>query len=65
MNPIGSAAVAPVKYECDSNNLKGSFARSKILLTDKLTNRALVTPTTGQQINGLVQDSSALAMELL
>ena len=27
-----SAAVAPVKYKCDSNNLKGTFARSNISL---------------------------------
>ena len=40
-----SAAVAPVKYKCDSNNLRGTFTRSKILLTEKLTNGALVTPT--------------------
>ena len=40
-----SAAVTPVKYECDANNLTGPFARSKILLTEKLTNGALVTPT--------------------
>ena len=40
-----SAVVAPAKYKCDSNNLKGAFARSKILLTEKLTNRASVTPT--------------------
>ena len=39
-----SAAVAPVKYKCASNNLRGTFARSKILLTEKLTNSALVTP---------------------
>ena len=38
-------AVAPVKYKCDSNNLRGTFDRSKILLTEKLTNGALVTPT--------------------
>ena len=42
-----SAAVASVKYKCDSNNLRGSFGRSKILLTEKLTNGALVTPTPG------------------
>ena len=42
-----SAAVTPVKYECDANNLTGTFARSKILLTDKLTNGALVSPTPG------------------
>ena len=40
-----SAAVTPVKYECDANNLTGTFARSKILLPEKLTNGALVTPT--------------------
>ena len=40
-----SAAVTPVKYECDANNLTGTFAISKILLTEKLTNGALVTPT--------------------
>ena len=40
-----SAAVTPVKYECDTNNLTGTSARSKVLLTEKLTNGALVTPT--------------------
>ena len=39
-----SAAVTPVKYECDTNNLTGTSARSKILLTEKLANGALVTP---------------------
>ena len=39
--------MAPVKYKCDSNNLRGIFDRSKILLTEKLTNGALVTPTPG------------------
>ena len=42
-----SAAVTPVKYECDSGNLTGTFAKSKILLTEKLANGALVTPTPG------------------
>ena len=42
-----SAAVAPVKYKFDSNNVRGTFARTKILLTEKLTNGALVTPTPG------------------
>ena len=42
-----SAAVALVKYKCDSNNLRGTFTRSKILLTEKLTSGALVTPTPG------------------
>ena len=40
-----SAAVTPVKYECGWNNLTCTFARWKILLTEKLTNGALVTPT--------------------
>ena len=40
-----SAAVTPVKYECDTNNLTGTFAISKILLTEKFMNGALVTPT--------------------
>ena len=40
----GSTVVTPVKYECDSKNLTNTFARSKILLAEKLTNRALVTP---------------------
>ena len=44
-----SAAVTPVKYECDTNNLTGTSARSKILLTEKLTNGALVTPTHGHE----------------
>ena len=42
-----AAAVTPVKYGCDSKNLTCAFARSKILLTEKLTNGALVTPTPG------------------
>ena len=42
-----SAAVTPVKYECDANDITGTFARSKILLTEKLTNGALVTPIPG------------------
>ena len=32
------------KYECDTNNLTGSFARSKTLLSEKLTNGTLVSP---------------------
>ena len=39
------AAGTPVKYECDSRNLTCTFARSTILLTQKLTNGVLVTPT--------------------
>ena len=30
-----SAAVAPIKYEFDSNRIKGTFARSNILKTAK------------------------------
>ena len=40
----GSAAVTPVKYECNANNLTGTLTGLKILLTEKLTNGALVTP---------------------
>ena len=43
-----SAAVAPVKYKCDSNYLRGTFAWWKRLLAEKLTNGALVTPPPGQ-----------------
>ena len=43
-----SAAVAPVKYKCDLNNLSGTFTRSKILLTEQLTNGTLGTTTPGQ-----------------
>ena len=39
--------VAPVKYKCDSSSLRGTFTRSKMLLTEKLTNGAWVTPTPG------------------
>ena len=34
----------PVKYKRDSKNLIGTFVRSIILLAEKLTNEALVTP---------------------
>ena len=44
-----SAAVTPVKYECGANNLTGTLAWSKIWLTEKLTNGALVTPTPAPQ----------------
>ena len=37
--------VTPVKYECDSKILIGTFIRSKISLLEKLTNKALVPPT--------------------
>ena len=42
------AMVAPVKCKCDSNNLRDTLTRSKILLTEKLTNGALVTPTSAK-----------------
>ena len=40
-----SAALTPVKYEWDSKNVTGTFARKKIVLTEKLVNGALSTPT--------------------
>ena len=40
-----SQQLIAVKYECDLNNLTITFARSKISLTEKSTNEALVTPT--------------------
>ena len=42
-----SCGVALVKYKCDSNNVITTFVRSKILLTEKLMNGSLVTPTPG------------------
>ena len=39
-----SAVMTPVKHECDLNNLSCTFAKLKILLMGKLTNRASVTP---------------------
>ena len=46
--------MTPVKYECDSGNLTGTFAKSKILLTEKLANGALVTPTPGPSVSGML-----------
>ena len=40
-----SAAVTAVKYECDSRILRSTFRKSKILLTEKSANGALVTLT--------------------
>ena len=40
----GVTAAQHVKHEYDWMNLTGTFTRSKILLMDKLTNGALVTP---------------------
>ena len=39
------SAVTSAKYKCDWRNLSGTFTRSKFLLTEKLTNGALVTLT--------------------
>ena len=41
---LAGVTAAQLKYKCDSNDSRGIFAGSKILLTEKLTNRALVTP---------------------
>ena len=41
--PRNSAAMTPVKYECDAKNLIGTLAGSKVMLTEKLTNEASVT----------------------
>ena len=40
-----AASVTPVKYELDSKNVTSTFTRLKVLLMEKLTNGALVTPT--------------------
>ena len=37
-------AMAPVKYKCHPYNLRGAYARSNILVTEKLTIRALLPP---------------------
>ena len=58
---LSSAVVTPVKYECGWNNLTCTFARSKILLTEKLTNRALVTPTPVAYWGQKVTDTILLA----
>ena len=50
-----SASVASVEYKCDSNNLRGTFCKIEILLTEKLTNGAMVTPTpVSTEIFGLI-----------
>ena len=49
---ISCSYLTGVKYECEANNLTGTFARSKILLSEKLTNGDLVTPTTGLSASG-------------
>ena len=39
-----SAAATPAENECDAKNLTGALTGWKILLTEKLTSGALVTP---------------------
>ena len=56
-----STAVAHVKYEYDSSNLRGTFMRSKILLMEKSTNGALVTPTPSR----LSQDMDSCYISIL
>ena len=46
----GGGGGAPVKCKRDSKNVRGIYARSKILLAEKLTNGALVTPPSDQDI---------------
>ena len=59
------AVVASVKCKCDSNNLKGTFARSTFLLTKKLTNGTLVTPTSDAVVqNGEISKNPAAFGEL-
>ena len=42
------AVVTPAKYECDLiNENVETFTKVEMLLIDKLTNKALVTPTPG------------------
>ena len=56
--------MTPVKYECVSGSLIGTVAKSKITLTEKLANGALVTPTQGQDhVNGKWQYTSAGVFE--
>ena len=43
-----SAVVTPAKYECDSQNLTGTYAWSKSFLTEKSTNGTLSIPTPGR-----------------
>ena len=54
--------MAPVKYKCDSNELRGTFARSKNLLTKLTLNGPVVTPTPGQQICIIFCNSAYFAL---
>ena len=52
LNKRLNSAVTAVKYECDTINLTGTFARPNILLTDKLTKGAsLYNPHPGSYPN--------------
>ena len=52
LNKRLNSAVTAVKYECDTINLTGTFARPNILLTDKLTKGAsLYNPLPGSYPN--------------
>ena len=42
--PVSSISLFLFKYECDSKNLTGTYARSKILLTEKLTEHRFSNP---------------------
>ena len=53
---IWQVSLTPIKYECDSKNVTGTFARSKILLTEKFTNRSLGTPTPERNRRHLEED---------
>ena len=50
-----SAVGAPVKYKCDSNNSRGIFAGSKVLLADKLT--SFSNPTPVQMLDRMLSDN--------
>ena len=58
------AAVTPVKFECDLNNLAGAFMRSNISLMEQFKNIALVTPTPDQFGEKLLQSVICLVMGL-
>ena len=53
-NHSSLAAVTPVKYECDSKRPRDNYTKSKIYITEKLKNGALVTPTPDHLSNELI-----------
>ena len=55
-----SAAVTLGQYGCDWNNSIYTFARSKILLTDKLANGALVIPTLYWTLKGTTKQTTCM-----